>query len=620
MTVGRDSRKRGPRFIGNAGLTSTVEAKNLFQNIMGEPSGFQNRTDSAISKVDGTRTLTIQPTGTAFEFYTKSNRFRVSTPQNIVWTDVEGLHYFYFNDSGVLTHSVNDSDFYAAFLTGALVALLYWDATNNATVFFADERHGTTMDGQTHLQFHFALGAILAGTGGALTGITADGDGSSDTHAQFAVAATSIRDEDLQFNFTDGNPQDLSPIAQIPVWYRSGASGDWRKKSANNFPLIYSDGVIFTGPNGRAPYNQLTGGVWQLTEVGQLQLFCVHYFATNDVAEPIVGIQGQAEYGTIIAARDGAEIEISNLKFGELPTPEFVPLGSVIYQTSTTYTNTPATRIRTTDTGEDYVDFRFKTFVSSGGGVDVHALGGAAHSADTLANLNSKVSDATLDDSGDPRDPNSHASSHQDGGGDEISVAGLSGELTDPQPPKTHASSHSDGGSDEITVDNLGAGGTDGQVLTSDGVGGCAFEDAAGGGTPDVGFYGYRASGNQTLTSGVETKVQYPNKQDDPGGDFNTSTYVFTAPTTGRYVFSASAQITLGAAGRAELRLYHGSTLVSEGGSRTNQAESIRCTTSVVRQMTASTTMEVRAYQASGFSATIQNTGLHFSGAQLRAD
>lgn len=44
-----------------------------------------------------------------------------------------------------------------------------------------------------------------------------------------------------------------------------------------------------------------------------------------------------------------------------------------------------------------------------------HALGGSAHSADTLANLNTKVSDATLDDSSDTRDPNTHSSSaHSD--------------------------------------------------------------------------------------------------------------------------------------------------------------------------------------------------------------
>jgi len=42
--------------------------------------------------------------------------------------------------------------------------------------------------------------------------------------------------------------------------------------------------------------------------------------------------------------------------------------------------------------------------------VSAHALGGASHTADTLANLNTKVSDATLDDSGDSRPPNGAAS------------------------------------------------------------------------------------------------------------------------------------------------------------------------------------------------------------------
>ncbi len=39
----------------------------------------------------------------------------------------------------------------------------------------------------------------------------------------------------------------------------------------------------------------------------------------------------------------------------------------------------------------------------------MHALGGSSHTADTLINLNAKVSDATLDDAGDPRTPTAHA-------------------------------------------------------------------------------------------------------------------------------------------------------------------------------------------------------------------
>ena len=93
-----------------------------------------------------------------------------------------------------------------------------------------------------------------------------------------------------------------------------------------------------------------------------------------------------------------------------------------------------------------------------------HSLGGSEHNADTLANLNSKVSDATLDDSADPRDPNAHKTTHENGGGDEISIAGLSGEAADPQTPKSHASTHANGGADEINVGGLSGLLADGQT------------------------------------------------------------------------------------------------------------------------------------------------------------
>ncbi len=51
----------------------------------------------------------------------------------------------------------------------------------------------------------------------------------------------------------------------------------------------------------------------------------------------------------------------------------------------------------------------------------------------TLAELNSAISNATLDDSSSTRTPSAHASAHQNGGGDEVSVSDLSGELADAQ-------------------------------------------------------------------------------------------------------------------------------------------------------------------------------------------
>ncbi len=59
-----------------------------------------------------------------------------------------------------------------------------------------------------------------------------------------------------------------------------------------------------------------------------------------------------------------------------------------------------------------------------------HLLGSSTHTQDTLANLNAKVSDATLIDTtdsrlSDDRDPTSHASSHESGGGDAIKLDDL---------------------------------------------------------------------------------------------------------------------------------------------------------------------------------------------------
>ena len=48
-----------------------------------------------------------------------------------------------------------------------------------------------------------------------------------------------------------------------------------------------------------------------------------------------------------------------------------------------------------------------------------------------------------------------HAASHEDGGGDEINVADLSGLLADAQTPLAHSASHEDGGADEINVADL---------------------------------------------------------------------------------------------------------------------------------------------------------------------
>jgi len=74
-----------------------------------------------------------------------------------------------------------------------------------------------------------------------------------------------------------------------------------------------------------------------------------------------------------------------------------------------------------------------------------HQLGGAAHTATALADLNALLTDAVLDDSSDTRTPTTHASTHKGGGSDAIDVAttSLAGLLSS---------------TDKIKLDSLGTG------------------------------------------------------------------------------------------------------------------------------------------------------------------
>lgn len=76
----------------------------------------------------------------------------------------------------------------------------------------------------------------------------------------------------------------------------------------------------------------------------------------------------------------------------------------------------------------------------------------------------------------------SHASNHENGGGDEISVAGLSGLLADGQTPLAHAASHFNGGADELDIEDFATSSIDTTlVLSPDGGGGVVLRAEANG-------------------------------------------------------------------------------------------------------------------------------------------
>jgi hypothetical protein len=339
--------------------TSGTDVQTVIEELFGqsddenEPSGFPNRTDSSIAFTNGTRTFTISPTGSTFDYYVDGQKL-TSGEKSVVISDTQGVHFIYFDDtSGTLKSSTTWAD--DIITSYAYVAAIYWDATNNESITIGDERHGIQMDGVTHKYLHETVGTAWV-DGLALGSINADQDGSANSHATFAVSNGEIADEDISHSISDGSPQDLDPTAQIPVLYRDGAAGVWLATDGSDYPLVYSGIEGYT--DDLIAYNQWTGSTWQLTEVGNGDYVNIHIFATNDIDTPVMAVLGQAEHTSLASAQGAAETEINTLVTDGLPIEEWKSIATVIYQTASGYSNDVNARIVSTAEGDDYIDWR----------------------------------------------------------------------------------------------------------------------------------------------------------------------------------------------------------------------------------------------------------------------
>lgn len=324
-------------------------------------SGFCDRTESTISFDDANRRLTIAPTTSAGYRVTLNGACNpITTTKTIQWDDTEGVQFVYLDANQNLALTNSFEAWAALFInnTGAGVVQLYWDATNKQSIRRHDERHSNRMPGATRVYLHRYFGTQWE-SGGALSGFTfATGAATLPAHAQFAVGDSVIADEDERYTLTNGVPQTFSPAARIPIFYLTG-SGIWRRKAADDYPLIYSGTAGYTGANGLVAWNQLSGGTWSLQEVASGDYVLVHYFLTGDTAEPLLGVLGQATYANAPDARAGAPVEIFAISgLSKLLSTEKRAIASVLFQTATASSNVPKAKTVQVASGVDYEDWR----------------------------------------------------------------------------------------------------------------------------------------------------------------------------------------------------------------------------------------------------------------------
>jgi hypothetical protein len=350
--------------------SGNTDWRNLYTgDLTNESTGFPvdsdgevNRTSSGISFSNVNRQFSIGPTGenTSYSIVIKGREYVKTTTESITISNTTGSYYIYFNESGTLTYATDfDLEIIYKYV---YVASIYWNASQSKVIHFGDERHGCTMDGHTHARIHQKDGAVYV-SGSALTGFTIDGNGTSDTHTQFAIGSGQIRDEDILHNLSSKLSTD-----SIPVLYRLN-SGDWNSVTNTNQKFHYASG-------GRAYWNQNTAGTYSLSEVANNKFCLYHILSSNDKNNPYFSLMGINQYDTKSDAREGALTEIS--QYAGLPFVEFVFIGTIIFETKDSFSNTGKSIIVSTDTGSNYIDWRFsKTLNPSTASVNIHNnLGG----------------------------------------------------------------------------------------------------------------------------------------------------------------------------------------------------------------------------------------------------
>ena len=234
--------------------------------------------------------------------------------------------YIGYNSDGDLDDTI--TDIRDLIVRTPLVAYIYINSTEDELVWYADERHGIVMDGQTHLQQHQDRG-FFVGSGLDITGITNNGTTIT------SVGAGGCGDEDIKMF--------ISEATTASKMFLEGAASEWRiTDDDSNLALFRTAAVV---------YNDVSATP-VLSAIGNARVVMT-LIATNNKLNPLVWLVGQELHTTRGIARAKAASSYWRAALGGLPSNEFHPVGSVIINNESTGTAEVGAE------GEIWYDHRF---------------------------------------------------------------------------------------------------------------------------------------------------------------------------------------------------------------------------------------------------------------------
>ena len=238
----------------------------------------------------------FEPRYSIFSWANQSEHHRIFTPFEIEIPDEEGLFCVYFDKepdpgrSQILFYKKNPTpqELEDLYVSKVLISFLYWDATNNEVLHFGNDKHGSEWNPQIQWFIHTTSGARRK-SGLQFTGLSINGDGSSDAHAKFSIVGGVMLHDDFEMEIPSSSDS-------IPILYSMG-----------NLPrFITRSGYAFAGA-GRAYFNS---GQISLAQADSGNFVLYHIFATNEIlteSRKIISVMGIAQYASLANAYKGCE-------------------------------------------------------------------------------------------------------------------------------------------------------------------------------------------------------------------------------------------------------------------------------------------------------------------------
>jgi hypothetical protein len=299
-----------------------------------EPMGHADRTRSLISFDDASRTFTISPVNSSYDIWVKGTKWVITNSRSVTIPDTTGLYYIYFDSTGALQYKTTFFDW----PNDCMTAYVYWNRLTGKAPYVADERHGITLDWQTHEYLHRTRGAAIA-SGFTASNFIINGDGSLNTHLQIDISDGTFFDEDLQVDIISTNTptpntweQDLTGPSKIPMFYINSGGG-WVMDPATNFPV--KQGIL-------PKYNLYSGGNWTTPDIDNNKFGVSFIIATNNINYPVIGIIGQSSHAN---QGDAEAVNFTDLSLPGFPVVELRQLYKLVFQCKTSYTNTVNARL-----------------------------------------------------------------------------------------------------------------------------------------------------------------------------------------------------------------------------------------------------------------------------------